>query len=39
VPPAHIVDWSVQRIANQSGPVKAMALRGWLAWQGRSLRR
>jgi hypothetical protein len=23
----------VQRIANQSGPVKAMALRGWLAWQ------
>jgi Pyruvate/2-oxoacid:ferredoxin oxidoreductase delta subunit len=33
LPPKHIVDWSVQRIANRSGPVKAMALRGWLAWQ------
>lgn len=35
VPPRNIVDWSVQRAANRSGPLKAMALRGWLAWQGR----
>ena len=34
VPPRNIVDWSVQRAANRSGPVKAMALRGWLKWQG-----
>ena len=33
VPPRNIVDWSVQRAANRSGPVKAMALRGWLKWQ------
>jgi len=33
VPPRNIVDWSVQRAANRSGPVKAMALRGWLAWR------
>lgn len=35
VPPRNIVDWSVQRAANRSGPVRAMALRGWLAWQKR----
>jgi Na+-translocating ferredoxin:NAD+ oxidoreductase RNF subunit RnfB len=34
-PPSDIVDWSVQRMANRSGPVKAMALRGWLAWRER----
>ena len=34
VPPRNIVDWSVQRAANRSGPLKAMALRGWLAWRG-----
>ena len=33
VPPRNIVDWSVQRAANRSGPVKAMALRGWLKWR------
>ena len=33
-PPSDIVDWSVQRMANRSGPLKAMALRGWLAWCG-----
>ena len=33
VPPRNIIDWSVQRAANRSGPVKAMALRGWLKWQ------
>ena len=32
VPPRNIVDWSVQRAASRSGPVKAMALRGWLKW-------
>jgi NAD-dependent dihydropyrimidine dehydrogenase PreA subunit len=32
-PSRNIVDWSVRRTANRSGPVKAMALRGWLAWQ------
>jgi electron transport complex protein RnfB len=37
VPPRNIVDWSVQRAANRSGPVRAMALRGWLAWQKRRL--
>jgi len=36
-PPRNIIDWSVQRTANRSGPLKAMALRGWLAWQGRRL--
>jgi len=36
-PPRNIVDWSVQRTANRSGPLKAMALRGWLAWQERRL--
>ncbi len=35
VPPRNIVDWSVQRMVNRSGPLKAMALRGWLAWQTR----
>jgi Pyruvate/2-oxoacid:ferredoxin oxidoreductase delta subunit len=35
VPPRNIVDWSVQRTANRSGPVAAMALRGWLALQKR----
>jgi len=34
-PPSDIVDWSVQRMANRSGPLKAMALRGWLAWRER----
>jgi len=34
-PPRNIVDWSVQRAANRSGPLKAMALRGWLAWRER----
>jgi len=33
VPPRNIIDWSVQRAANRSGPVKAMALRGWLKWR------
>ena len=37
IPPRNIVDWSVQRAANRSGPVRAMALRGWLAWQKRRL--
>jgi Pyruvate/2-oxoacid:ferredoxin oxidoreductase delta subunit len=37
IPPRNIVDWSVQRAANRSGPVKAMALRGWLAWRERRL--
>lgn len=32
LPPRNIVDWSVQRAANRAGPVKAMALRGWLKW-------
>jgi NAD-dependent dihydropyrimidine dehydrogenase PreA subunit len=32
VPPSNIVDWSVERAANRSGPLKAMALRGWLGW-------
>ena len=32
-PPRDIIDWSVQRTANRSGPIKAMALRGWLAWR------
>ena len=36
-PPRNIIDWSVQRTANRSGPLKAMALRGWLAWQERRL--
>jgi NAD-dependent dihydropyrimidine dehydrogenase PreA subunit len=35
IPPRNIVDWSVQRAANRSGPVRAMALRGWVAWQKR----
>jgi Pyruvate/2-oxoacid:ferredoxin oxidoreductase delta subunit len=39
VPPRNIVDWSVDRIANRSGPVKAMALRGLLAMKQRSMRR
>jgi NAD-dependent dihydropyrimidine dehydrogenase PreA subunit len=34
-PPKNIVDWSVQRAANRSGPFRAAALRGWLAWQRR----
>ncbi|MFV2072439.1 MAG: ATP-binding protein [Thermoanaerobaculales bacterium] len=33
-PPRNIVDWSVQRTANRSGPFKSLVLRGWLAWQG-----
>jgi Pyruvate/2-oxoacid:ferredoxin oxidoreductase delta subunit len=37
VPPQNIVDWSVQRAANRSGPLKAMALRGWLAWRERRI--
>ena len=36
-PPRNIIDWSVQRTANRSGPLKAMALRGWLAWRERRL--
>jgi formate hydrogenlyase subunit 6/NADH:ubiquinone oxidoreductase subunit I len=32
-PPRDIIDWSVQRTASRSGPIKAMALRGWLAWR------
>jgi ferredoxin len=31
-PPRNIVEWSVERTANRSGPLKAMALRGWLRW-------
>ena len=33
-PPRNIIDWSVQRTANRSGPLKSLVLRGWLAWQG-----
>lgn len=36
-PPRDIIDWSVQRTASRSGPIKAMALRGWLAWRERRL--
>jgi len=36
-PPLDIIDWSVQRTASRSGPIKAMALRGWLAWRERRL--
>jgi len=32
-PPRNIINWSVERTANRSGPLKAMALRGWLAWR------
>ncbi len=31
-PPKNIVDWSVRRAANRSGPIKGLALKGWLAW-------
>ena len=31
-PPRTIVDWSVRRAASRSGPLKGLALRGWLAW-------
>lgn len=31
-PPKNIVDWSVQRAAERSGPIKGLALKGWLAW-------
>ncbi len=32
LPPRNIVDWSVRRAAARSGPVRGLALRGWLAW-------
>ena len=31
-PPKNIVDWSVRRTADRSGPIKGLALKGWLAW-------
>jgi ferredoxin len=31
-PPRNIVEWSVERTANRSGPLRALALRGWLRW-------
>lgn len=37
-PPPNIVDWSVRRAANRSGPVKGLVLRGWLAWESKRSR-
>jgi Pyruvate/2-oxoacid:ferredoxin oxidoreductase delta subunit len=31
-PAKNIVDWSVRRAADRSGPIKGLALKGWLAW-------
>jgi len=35
IPPRTIVHWSVDRLSSRSGPLTRLALRTWLAYQGR----